>query len=153
MKGMILVLSLILCGCSTTSKIRDSYAYDASDKFSYEVNNPDEMTGEGVAILKARLDSRLAALGKLADGGEPGAHRININITSYYMRHPAARALVGLMAGADTIKSVVVITDAEGKELGRIDLFSQNITILGTAKGLIEGHADKIVDFVTGVRK
>ena len=153
MKGMIIVLSLILCGCSTTSKIRDSYAYDASDKFTYQVNNPDEMTEEGVAILKARLDSRLASLGKLSDGTEPNARKININITSYYMRHAAARVMVGIMAGADTIKSVVVITDAEGKELGRIDLYSQNITILGTAKGLIEGHADKVVDFVTGVRK
>ena len=153
MKWMTFCLALMLCACSTTSKIRDRYDVGASDRFTFEIENHEQMTEAGLEVLRTSLQSQLSAIDKLARDGDPDARRIHVLITSYYMRHPAARHTAGIMAGADTIKSQVRILDAQGTELGRIDLFSQNITAWGTAKGLINGHAEKIVDFVTGTRK
>jgi len=67
------------------------------------------------------------------------------------MCHGAARALAGIMAGFDSIKSQVTIVDGSGAVLGRIDINSTNATGWGTSRGLIEGHAKEIVDFATGV--
>lgn len=151
MKWMIVALSLALSACGTTSQVRNSYAYAPTDRFVYEVVNTDGMSDEGVGILKARIDSLLGARGQRATGAEPDVKKVTIEITNYYMRHGAARALVGIMAGKDSIKSEVKIIDAAGKVLGQIDIDSKNATAWGTSRGLIEGHADEIVEFATGV--
>lgn len=152
MKWIIVALSLALAGCGTSSQIRNDYAHAPTDRFVYEVVNTDNMSEEGVSILKGHIESLLAERGQRATGTEPEARKVTIEITNYYMRHGAARALVGIMAGSDSIKSQVTIVDASGAVLGRIDIDSKNATAWGTSRGLIEGHAKEIVEFATGVK-
>lgn len=152
MKWIIVALALALAGCGTSSQVRNSYAHAPTDRFFYEVVNTDGMSEEGVSILKDRVEALLAERGQRATATDPQARNVTIEITNYYMRHGATRALVGILAGSDSIKSQVTIVDASGAVLGRIDINSKNATAWGTSRGLIEGHAKEIVDFATGVK-
>ncbi|WP_175455664.1 DUF4410 domain-containing protein [Pseudoxanthomonas sp. CF385] len=100
-----------------------------------------------MAVLRSRLDERFASV--RADEGSPDAVHVKVTITAYRMRHGAARALVGIMAGKDTVLSTVQVLDpATGQELGRLNVESGNTTAVGSAGGLLRGHADEIADFV-----
>ena len=125
----------------------------ASDQFTYEVVNTDGMSDEGLAMLKSEIDSILAARGQRAAGTESDAKKLSIEITNYYMRHGATRFFVGIMAGRDSIRSTVKVIDASGNVLGQTDVDSTNATAWGTSSGLIESHAEEIVDFATGPKK
>lgn len=152
MKWMIVVCSLVLAGCGTSGQIRSNYSHVPTDRFTYEVVNAGEMSVEGLVILRARLDSTLAALGRLAVDKDPAAKKIKIEITEYRMRNGATRALFGIMAGRDTIISDVRVFSAGGDVLGEIEINSRNASAWGTSHGLIEQHADEIVGFVSGAK-
>lgn len=105
------------------------------------------MTPEGLAVLRTRLDERFIAVRAME--GAPGAIQVKVTVTRYRMRHGAARALVGIMAGKDTVLSTVQVLDPmTGQELGRLDVESGNATAVGSAGCLLRGHADEIADFV-----
>lgn len=148
MRHLILLSLLALTGCiGTSSKIAKPNAAPASSHLWYTVNNADGMSPEGLAILKERLDSRLSRA--LVAPGTADAVHVKVTITNYYMRNGAARFLVGIMAGKDSIKSLVQVIDpTTGKELGQLLVDSGNATAFGTSRGLLEGHANEIADFV-----
>lgn len=143
----ILALAALLTGCiGTSSNVRAPYVASAQDTFSYTLDNHGGMTPEGREIFEARLRQQLA--GQLSEG--PDAKRINVRVNYYRMRNGATRFLVGVMAGRDRIQSTVTITSADGKALGTIEVDSANSTAMGTGRGLIQGHADEIAEFVRG---
>lgn len=146
-------LMLALTGCiGTNSNVRSAYTPSGADKFSYTVENSGGMSAEGLDILNTQLRADLGPL--LAASTEPGAKRVQIRITNYYMRHGAARALVGIMAGKDNITSVVTVLDAgTDTVLGTTEVVSSNATAFGTSSGLIEGHAKEISAFLKGTAK
>lgn len=150
MKGFIVaaLVALATTGCiGTSSKITASNQAAAGARYWYTIDNHGYMSPEGLGILHARLDERLGH--ELAPADSPGAFRADVVISSYRMRHGAARALVGVMAGTDEIRSSVTIVDPQtGERLGRIDVESKNQTAIGSAGGLIAGHADEIADFL-----
>lgn len=139
---------LLLAGCiGTSSTVARPNASAVGSKLWYTVDNPGGMTPEGMQVLRARLDERFVAV-RTADGTQ-GAVHVKVTVTAYRMRHGAARALVGIMAGKDTVLSTVQVLDpATGQELGRINVESGNATAVGSAGGLLSGHADEIADFV-----
>lgn len=153
MKWIIAVMALALAGCGTSSQVRSAYTHAPDDRFAYEVVNTDGMSEEGLSILTARIESLLRESGRLAVDAASGSRQVEIEITNYYMRHGATRALVGIMAGADSIESTVTIRGTDGAVLGQIDIDSTNASAWGTSRGLIEGHAEEIVEFATGVAK
>lgn len=143
---------IIITGCAGTSlKVDQGYAYTESDFFSYEIIDEAGVSDEGMSIFKTRLDANLKRLG--LDGTDPDKV-IEITFNSYRMRHGAARALVGIMAGKDNITSTVFIKEkTSGNILGKIQVVSQNPTATGTARGLIEQHADKITSYIKTGKK
>lgn len=143
-----LLLVSTLSGCiGTDSNVMRPNAGAAGARYWYKVDNPGGMTPEGLSILQNQLDRRLVAV--RAAESDPTALRADVHITSYRMRHGAARALVGVMAGTDHIRSLVVIVEPKsGKEIGRAYVESKNQTAIGSAGGLIEGHANEIADFI-----
>ncbi len=153
MRLIIVSMVIALSACGTSSQVRTSYAPAASDKFTYEIINTDGMSDAGLTTLKEKLDAALAARGQRAAGTEPDAKKLNIEITNYYMRNGAARILVGIMAGVDSVRSTVKITDASGTVLGQADVNTKNATAFRTSDGLIESHANEIVDFASGPAK
>lgn len=146
--ALVPLFAIILTACmGTAGKVHAPYRGGSSDRFTYELDNFGGMTPEGRTILESRLRSQLA--GRLVPG-DAQANRIKIRVTYYRMRHGAARALVGIMAGQDRIVSDVSISSPAGEPLGSLTVDSKNPTAMFTAKGLIEDHADEIAQFALG---
>ena len=145
---IVVALTVTLAACiGTSSNVTRPNASAVGSKLWYTVDNPGGMTPEGMTVLRSRLDERFVAV-RAADG-YPGAVHVKVTVTAYRMRHGAARALVGIMAGKDTVLSTVQVLDpATGQELGRLNVESGNATAVGSAGGLLRGHADEIADFV-----
>lgn len=145
---IVVALTVTLAACiGTSSNVARPNASAVGSKLWYTVDNPGGMTPEGMTLLRSRLDERFVAV-RTADG-TPGAVHVKVTVTAYRMRHGAARALVGIMAGKDTVLSTVQVLDpATGQELGRLNVESGNATAVGSAGGLLRGHADEIADFV-----
>ena len=67
------------------------------------------------------------------------------------MRADGARIMAGIFAGTDAIRTLVIVNDTDNTEtLGEFSVVSKNSTAWGTTKGLIEGHADKIIKYLSG---
>lgn len=143
-----LVCASMLSGCiGTSSKVARANTATPGSTLWYTIDNPGGMTPEGLAVLRARLDERFVAVRAME--GAPDAVHVKVTVARYRMRHGAARALVGIMAGKDTVLSTVQIIDpVTREELGRLDVESGNATTVGSAGGLLGGHADEIADFV-----
>lgn len=147
------VIAAVLSGCVGTNLVVDQpYSYQPTDAFSYEIVDKANVTDKGMSIFKSKLDQNLSQLG-LQQGdnqGAAGSNRvIEITFNNYYMRHGAARALAGVMAGADNITSTVLIKDKESREvLSRLQVESKNPTATSSARALIEQHATKITDYI-----
>jgi hypothetical protein len=104
-----------------------------------------------MGIFKARLASQLVASGKAGQVGGKGTSQVSITVTTYEMRHGAARALLGIFAGKDTMISIVDIRDPLTNEVkNSFEVESFNISALGTSKGMIEDQADQIISTLTG---
>lgn len=142
------IAAFSLTGCiGTSSSVARPNSAAPGSKLWYTVENPGGMTPQGLTVLKTRLDERFQAV-RVVDGS-PGAVHVKITVNSYYMRPGAARALVGIMAGRDSVLSTVQVLDpSTGQELGRLNVDSGNATAVGSAGGLLRGHADEIADFV-----
>lgn len=147
--ALLAVLTFLLAACyGTSSNIRSENRAQAVDTFRYELDNHGGMTPEARSIFEARLYSRLGV--KLDPNSD---NTLKVRVNYYRMRHGAARALVGIMAGQDRITSEVSILDPNDNLLGSLSVDSKNPTALFTSRGLIEAHADEISDFITGTVK
>lgn len=156
MKGIRLAIAAAACGalaaCSTTSVVHSGYRVPAAQTFAYEITNSSEMSPEGLALLRSNLDSQLADRRLLASPTDGTALKIDVRIDNYYMRNGAARMLVGIMAGRDSIRSTVKIVGDNGQLVGHFEVESYNTTALGTSSGLVEKHAKEIVDQVAALK-
>lgn len=146
----LLCLVLALAACGTSSQVTRPYAPASGERFAYTIDNAGGMSAENLATLRAGLDRQLSAAGALAATPAGASRKVGIRINEYRMRHGAARALVGIMAGKDTIRSTVEVRDAGGQLLGSSEIDSGNSTAWGTTGGLVEGHASEIVAFLRG---
>jgi uncharacterized protein DUF4410 len=149
------IAAIVLCcalfaGCAGTSlRVSEQYQPSAGQRFTYDIINKAPMSDEGLAIMRERLTSQLAASGLLATSADGSARAVQIVIENYYMRHGATRAMVGVMAGSDNILSTIVVKDVKtGTALSKFEVQSKNPTAWGTSRGMIEDHADKIVNYL-----
>lgn len=144
----------LLAGCAGTSAIVQSeYHIAQGEKLKLQLSTPLKANENGMTILRERLTTQLSSNALLAGGGDASSKTIDVNVTNYYMRHGAARALAGIMAGTDNIQSTVKVKDtATGKSLSEFTVESKNPSAWGTSKALIEEHADKIVEMLKGAK-
>ncbi|MEM5551286.1 hypothetical protein HJP15_10975 [Pseudoalteromonas sp. NEC-BIFX-2020_002] len=146
---LVIILSfVVLTGCSSTKLIVErSYTYQLSDVFTQEVIDEASVPEKGMSLFKARLEAQMSQFG-LSTSNDANK-KIEITFIDYKMRHGAARALGGFMAGTDNISTIVVIKDVKSDEtIARLKVTSRNKAAVGTSKGLIEDHADKIVTYI-----
>jgi hypothetical protein len=145
--GFVVSLALVLAGCASGPRTHSGYVLPQGERVVSKVTVPPEMNDEALGIMNVRLAERLGAGGMLATGPGPGVRELDIRVVNYRMRHGAARALVGVMAGTDNIRSVVTVRDAPGGSiLGSYEIESSNASAWGTSRGLIQDHADSIVE-------
>ena len=147
---LILISGIILLNSCAPSSLKVTKAYHPTRdiKFDYKIIPKDEVPDKALAIMGERLKAQLADSLHL-DGDTNPYQRIEIVITSYYMRHGAARALVGIMAGIDHIVSTVKVIDPyTGESVAEFDIESKNPSAWGSSSGLIEDHIDQIVKYL-----
>jgi hypothetical protein len=149
-----LLASLLLSGCAGTAmRVQTAYQPASGDKLTYVVVPKVEVSDEALSILRQQLDSKLQGSGLLAASPAEARKSVEISITNYYMRHGATRALVGVMAGADNMQSSVQVKDRKTQAVvGEFAVESKNPTAMGTSRGMIIEHADKIVEYLTSGR-
>jgi hypothetical protein len=116
--------------------------------FDYAFANRGGDNAEGIAELNRVVQNQLHSSGLINNGAAAG--KIEVTLTHYYMRHGAARALVGIMAGRDKIISHVRVVDGYGAQLAAFEVESTNSTAWGTTGGLHQKHAEEIVQRLKG---
>jgi len=146
----VLLSSLLLAGCMGTSlRAHTPYQPSAGQSFTYKFVDGEKMSVEGLEIMRERLGSQLEAAGLLAKSAAGPTREVDIVINNYFMRHGAARAMGGILHGIDNIFTTVVVKDARTMTvLSKFEVESKNPTAWATSRGLIQGHADKIVNYL-----
>jgi len=142
----VLVLFL-MSGClGAKSKIEQNYTYKKGDSFSFEIIDQANVPEEGMNIFKNRLTENL---NKLGYGGSTPNKVLEITFTNYHLLNTAKRAMFGLFAGSDDIKSTVKIKDkSSGNVVGQIMVETVTGSIYSSSTSIIQGHADKITDYL-----
>ena len=159
MKSLVSVLLLavasLVAGCAgTAASVKTEYRLAQGERLSLQVTAPPTITDEGLQILKAKLTAQLTEASLLADASATSGRILDVTVTNYTMRHGAARALLGIMAGSDNIQSTVKVKDrVTGAVLSEFSVESKNPTAMGTSRGMIETHADTIVETLRGGKK
>lgn len=144
---------LILSGCGVKSNVIVPYHPDQSLKLSYFLSSAEltEVPDEVLETMRTQLSRRLSEINLLALQGESGFNKADILITGYRMRHGAAKALVGIMAGCDNIRSKVTVTEPNtGKTIGISSFESSECSAVIPAQSTINRHIQKIVDYLSG---
>lgn len=145
----ILILAVsVMAGCAgTTAQVQSDFRLAAGEKLNLKLATPSTMSDQGVTIFRERLKTQLTSSGLLAANADKSVRTLDVGVTTYDMRHGAARALAGIFAGTDKMLSTIKINDAvSGNVVSEFVVESKNPTAWGTSKGLIEDHADKIVE-------
>jgi len=152
---LLLVSHALLVGCAGTSAtVNSEYRLAQGEKVKLQLSTPSTASEEGATIFRDRLTAQLVGRGLLAGASDGSSKTLEVTMNNYYMRHGAARAMVGIMAGADNIQSTVKVKDqATGKALSEFTVESKNPTAWGTSRGLIEEHADEIVATLAGAKR
>jgi hypothetical protein len=144
---LVTIILMVLAGCATTAQIQSEYRLAQGEKLKLQVTVPPSATEEALQIFNERLTTQLWSNGLLAGPTDATARNLEVAVTNYSMRHGAARAMLGIMAGSDNMQSTVKIKDqATGSVLSEFTVESTNSTAWGTSRGMIEDHADKIVE-------
>jgi len=152
--SFLITSALFITGCSTTARVQSDYKLVAGEKLDLKVSAPPSATQEALQIFNARLTSQLSNSGLLAGPSDSSVLVLDVEVTNYSMRHGAARAMLGILAGSDNIQSTVRIKDrSNGAVLSQFTVESSNSTAWGTSRGTIEDHADKIVETLRSGKK
>lgn len=147
---LIVLACLILSGCGVKQNVIRAYNPTQNLKLSYSLSASDgtEVPDEVLETMREQLARRLSARNLLAQQGENGANQANIVITGYRMRHGAAKALVGILAGCDNIQSKVVVKESvTGNTIGESTFESKECSAVIPAQKTINSHIEKIVEF------
>ena len=149
MIGILAAAFLTVSCAGTSSKVEAPVSLSKDEAVAYEIINTAEVPEKAMVILAPRLEANLKSAGFNMVEKDKAAKRIEIVVEKYRMRHGANRVLFGAMAGSDHILSKVTIKDVKTDAVaGQFTVQSKNPTANGTAKGLIENHADKIVQML-----
>ena len=145
---MISVLAIIfITGCAGTSvTVQQDFNYKTTELFAYTIIDQASVTEQGMGIFKAQLENNLKKLDLIDKNSNT---IIEVTFTNYYMRHGASRALLGAMAGTDNITSTVLVKEKDtGNVIAKLQVVSKNPTAIGTARGLIQEHANEITNYI-----
>jgi hypothetical protein len=145
-----LLFSVLLSGCVGLSlRVSTPYQPSQGQNFTYEVVDKAGTSEEALTTMRDRLNDQLGAAGQLAQSAAGATRTVEIVITNYHMRPGAAKFWVGSLAGSDNILTSVVVKDAKTETvLSRFEAESQYSSSWVFSRGLIQGHADKLVNYL-----
>lgn len=155
---LMLAVAALLAGCGTSAAVQRNYRLTSEERLKLEIVHSKAagaggFNAETVARFKNHLASQLASSDLLASGKHGKTRLLEVNVTSYRMRSDGARFWAGIMAGKDGIQSTVSIKDmASGRTLMQFTVESSNSTAWGSSQGMIEDHANQIVETLAKTR-
>lgn len=135
---------LLVAACSTTSTVHQSHSAPTGQVYGYSFSNQGGDDNNGIARLDGVIQSHLRQAG-LIDAGNANP-KIKVVLKHYYVRSNGARFWAGIMAGRDKIVSNVRVVGADGSQVGNFDVETFNSTAWGTTDGLMQKHAEELVD-------
>jgi hypothetical protein len=149
------LVCLTLSGCAGKWNVIMPYHPGENLKLSYSLSASQsvEVSDAVLETMRTQLDRRLSARNLLGVQGESGftKAKAEILISGYRMRHGAARALVGIMAGCDRIQSKVTVKESSiGTTIGIASFESTECSAVIPAQKTINGHIENIVDYLSG---
>lgn len=146
---------MLLTGCAgTAARVQTEYRLGQGEKLKLQLTAPPTATEEGLRILRERLTTQLSNSGLLAQTSDGSARIVEVVVTNYSLRHGAARAMLGILAGTDNLQSSVKIKDqVTGRALSEFVVESTNPSAWGTSQGLLQQHADQIVETLKGGKR
>ena len=138
----------LMAGCAgTAARVQSDIRLSPGEKLNFKIATPAPMSEEATTIFRERLTAQLTSGGLLASSADKSARTLDVEVTTYNMRHGAARALAGIFAGTDKMQSTIKIKNAaNANAVSEFVVESKNPTAWGTSRGMIEDHADKIVE-------
>lgn len=149
----IAILGLFLSSCGAKSNVIQQYKPEKDIKLKYTLSTtpqadvPDAVLNE----MRSQIQESLSARNLLSTKGDIKFHQANILITEYRMRPDAARLLIGIMAGCDTLTSkVTIVESSNGKIIGESEFESKECAAWGVAAQVIEAHIKKIIEYLSG---
>jgi uncharacterized protein YcfL len=149
--SLLIIVFIFLSGCSTTMQITKPYTPRQDSLLEYKIYLNATISQDGLEILRSRIEQQLRAKGRLANKPADAQEKVEINITNYKMRGDTARVMLGIFAGTDNMQSTIIVKDKKlNKIISEFKIESGNSTAWGTSRGMIEDHADKIVNYLTG---
>ncbi|RCS58072.1 DUF4410 domain-containing protein [Parvibium lacunae] len=153
--SLLITLIFVLSGCAgTTAAVKSEYRLAQGEKVTFKVTAPENLTEEARGIFISRLTEKLTSSGLLTSDADANAREIDIQIMYYRMRHGATRAMLGVIAGSDNMHSVVKVKNkSTGEVLSEYTIDSNNATAMGTSRGMIRDHADKIIETLIAPKK
>ncbi|KAB7762486.1 DUF4410 domain-containing protein [Xanthomonas maliensis] len=151
MRALAIASLLLLCACSTNSVVRQSYKADAGTTYVYTLHGNADTDADSLATFRQQLDAKLKAAQLLGTAGAPGARTLDITVTHYYMRSNGARFWAGVMAGRDKMATSIAVKQGDAT-LAAFDVESTNATSFGSSGGLMETHAEEIVQRLLQMR-
>ncbi|TMP40803.1 hypothetical protein CWB96_19810 [Pseudoalteromonas citrea] len=145
----IVLFSLILSACSSSTKISQAINTNGAKAQSYsniEISNsntdaPDHFAQAVKSYLKLELKNKALFT-------EESGNKVSVNISDYRMRSGFTRALFGVFAGKDGVDSEVVVTDVNGKVIGKSKVSSFNVMAIGDMQDIARMHAEEIAEFL-----
>ena len=157
---LLLISVIFLSGCSTSIKIDKSYTPLKNRTLEYEVYPSKKLIAKSIVskkvldIFRTRLSYQLNKEGRLSKKNKEAEEKVEIIITKYRMRHGASRAMLGILAGTDSMISTIIVKEKKSnKTVAEFTVQSGNITAWGTSSRMIKDHADQIARYLTGTQK
>lgn len=145
-----LLFSLLMAGCVGSSlRVNAPYQPSPGQNITFVIVDNAGTSEEALTIMRERLNDKLDTAGLLAQSAAGATRTVEIVVTNYHMRPGAAKFWVGSLAGADNILTSVVVKDAKTQVvLSRFEAETKYSSSWVTSHGLIQGHADKIVNYL-----
>jgi len=107
-----------------------------------------EASGHFIGAVNKNLKQYLAELALYPKINSP--LKVRIEITGYHIKTGASRGLMGSLAGADEVKSIVQVIDTEtNKIIGESTVLTSTSMAHGQ-KAMAWVHADDIANFLSG---
>jgi hypothetical protein len=111
----------------------------------------DHLPPHFLEAIKSYLTVELRQRGLIADDGS--ALKVNVTPNYYRMRGGVSRAMLGVLAGKDGVKSNVQVVDASGNRIAESDVSSYNVLAVGSEEDIARMHAKEIADFLQNKAK
>lgn len=148
-----LIVFLFLTGCGASSNVIKNYHADKNSKLKFSLVSQEsiDVPNEVLETMRTQIQTGLSERNILASSGDERFRKATILITAYRMRPNAARLLVGILAGCDTIKSNVIVVDQPTSiTVGESELEYEECAAWGVASQVISAYTESVVEYLVG---